>query len=273
MLNQRVPVPLYYQIELQLREAIESGRYRAGDRLPTESELRRQYGVSRITVRTALHRLEEDGLVSTKRGRGTFVTDQAGIGSQIERNSSRLMAFEEDLRRTGADPRVDVLAVERLVPSQRIAALLEVAAGTEVQRVRRLGWVGAIPLWLESRYFAAPIGDLLAETDLEATSVTARLEALAGRPVTHSRLRISAGAATTDQAHQLQVKPGDPVLINEFTVYAGERPIEAARAIFRADRYAFTVEVSNAQETLDRSLSSFGGALSPWSVIRQEVVT
>lgn len=273
MLNSKVPVPLYFQIELQLREAIESGRYRSGDRLPTESELRRQYGVSRVTVRTALHRLEEEGLVSTKRGRGTFVTDQAGIGSQIERNSSRLLAFEEDLRRTGAELRVDVLAVERLIASHRIAALLAVPPATEIQRVRRLGWVGNIPLWLESRYFAAPIGDLLAETDLHDTSVTARLERIAGQAVTHSRLRISAGAATADQAHQLEVKPGDPVLINEFTVYAGEHPIEAARAIFRADRYAFTVEVSNAQESIARSLRSVGSALSPLSLIRQEVVT
>jgi GntR family transcriptional regulator len=273
MLNQEVPVPLYFQIELQLRDAIESGRYRAGDRLPTESELRRQYGVSRITVRTALHRLEEDGLVTTKRGRGTFVTSQAGTGGQIERNSSRLMAFDEDLRRTGAELRVDVLAVERLVASHRVAALLEVAPGTAVQRVRRLGWVDNAPLWLESRYVAAEIGDLLAETDLRDTAVTARLEQLAGRPVTHSRLRISAGAATTDQAHQLQVKVGDAVLINEFTVYAGERPLEAARAIFRADRYAFTVEVSNTRESIDRSLRLVGSALGSLSVIRQEVVT
>ena len=66
------PVPLYYQLELQLRRAVTSGAFGEAGRLPTELELSRTYGVSRITVRGALERLEEDGLIVRQRGRGAY---------------------------------------------------------------------------------------------------------------------------------------------------------------------------------------------------------
>lgn len=269
MPSRKAPLPLYYQIELNLRQAIETGRYRPGERLPTEGELQRLYGVSRITIRTAIQRLAEDGLVSTQRGRGTYVTAQASQGSQIERNPGHLLAFEEELQRQGAPPEVEVLAIERVGAPNRIANQLEIAEGEEVIRVRRRGLVGGIPLWLEARYLPPTVGADLAEAELGSASVTAHLQTIVGLPVTSSRLRISAAAATTNQAQLLQIQPGEPVLINEFAVYAEGRAIEAARAIFRADRYAFAVEVFTAKESVDFALSrAAGGALS---VFRQEV--
>jgi GntR family transcriptional regulator len=271
MLSRETPLPLYYQIELRLREAIEQGRYRSGDRLPTEGELQQSYGVSRVTVRTALRRLEEDGLISTQRGRGTFVTTQAHPEDQIERHASLLLSFEEDLQRQAGPPRVDVLAIEHGPAPQRIAAVLGVQSDEEVTRVRRLGWVGDAPLWLESRYFHPSVGDALAERDLESASVTALLETVAGQHVTSSRLRISAAAATSDQAKLLGLHAGDPVLINEFAVYADGRAVEAARAIFRADRYAFAVDVLSTDASVDLALRASGEGTGALSLIRQEV--
>jgi GntR family transcriptional regulator len=272
MLEREAPVPLYHQLELQLRAAIEAGRYRSGERLPTEGELQRAYGVSRVTVRTALRRLEEDGLISTQRGRGTFVTSQADEGHRIERNPARLFAFEEDLLRQAGPPRVEVLAVEPYPAPQRIAALLAVEEGTEVLRVRRVGSVGDAPLWVESRYFHPTIAAALSEADLRSASVTALLETMTGLHVSSSRLRITAGAATGEQARHLGLEAGDPVLINEFAVYAAGRPIEAARAVFRADRYAFTVEVLAPQPSTEQALRASLGAGGSFSLIRQEVL-
>jgi GntR family transcriptional regulator len=271
VISREAPLPLYYQIELKLREEIDAGRYRPGDRLPTEGELQRAYGVSRVTVRTALHRLEEDGLVSTQRGKGTFVTTQANAASQIERNPSRLLAFEEDLLTRGGHPRADVLAVERVPAPHRMAALLGIEAGAEVTRVRRLGLVDDQPLWLEMRYFHPIVNQRLKPEDLESASVTALLQTVVGHPVTSSRLRISAGAATPEQARHLGLKGGDPVLINEFVVSAEDRPVEAARAIFRADRYAFTVEVFSSPASVNQVLRSSDGVAGALSLIRQEV--
>jgi GntR family transcriptional regulator len=270
MLERKTPVPLYHQLELHLRAAIDSGAYLPGDRLPTESELQAAYNVSRVTVRTALKRLEEDGLVSTQRGRGTFVTSQAADAQKIVRNPARLLSFEEDLTRYGP-LRVDVLAVELYPAPQRIASLLDVELGTELTRIRRVGSVGDSPLWFESRYFHPDYGTVLGEEELQSASVTALLETMTGLHVGSSRLRISAGAATREQAKHLELEPGEPVLINEFGVYAEGRPIEAARAIFRGDRYAFALEVFASDLTIGQVMGSAfpdGGIVS---VIRQEV--
>jgi len=253
MIQREGPVPLYHQIELHLREQIESGRCRPGERLPPEGELQRLYGVSRITVRAALHRLEEDGIVSTRRGRGTFVERQAVEGPKIERNPVHLLAFEDEVLKQGLTLDVTVLSVEQCPVPERIGVLLDVATGTEVLRVRRVGRAGDAPLWTEARYFPLGVGAHLHEGDLGRASMTAFLQAIVGLPVTSSRLRITAGPATADQARLLEIAPGDAVLINEFAFYDAEgRPTEAARAVFRADRYAFSFTIPPSRSEIDQ---------------------
>lgn len=272
MVRRQTPLPLYYQIELKLREAIESGTYRSGERLPTEKVLQETFGVSRVTVRTALRRLEEEGMISTQRGRGTFVTIQGNEGHRIERNTARLHSFEEDIVRQGGAPRIEVHALERIPAPQRIGALLEISEGTEITRVRRMGWVGEAPLWVESRYIHPSIDDAFTRSDASDVSITSALESETGQRIDSSRLRITAAIATQDQAKRLQIEVGDPVLINEFVVRADGQPIEAARAVFRADRYAFSVEVvSPDSRSSDHANHSFLGANGAQSIIRQEV--
>jgi GntR family transcriptional regulator, transcriptional repressor for pyruvate dehydrogenase complex len=65
------------QVEVKLREAILGGRLKSGDRLPTEKEMARQFGVSVVTLREALRSLEIFGLVQKKKGQGggIFISD------------------------------------------------------------------------------------------------------------------------------------------------------------------------------------------------------
>ncbi len=266
------PLPLYYQIELRLREAIESGQYAPGQRLPTEKVLQQAYGVSRVTIRTALRRLEEDGLISTQRGRGTFVTLQADEGRRIERNPARLHSFEDELVRQAGPPRIEVLAVERCIAPPRISGMLEIPEETEVTRVRRVGSVGDAPLWIEARYIPPTMQNAFQQYDLMSASFTRLIETGSGLRADQSRLRITAAAATADQAKSLQIHAGDPVLINEFVVRADGRPLEAARAVFRADRYAFTVEVFSSGDNDAENLSnSFRGSRGALGIVSQEV--
>ncbi|MFC3804314.1 GntR family transcriptional regulator [Cohnella sp. GCM10012308] len=67
--------PLYLQIRDMLREKINLGELKPGDQIPTESELVLQHGVSRITIKSALKMLVEDGLIYRIAGKGTFVSD------------------------------------------------------------------------------------------------------------------------------------------------------------------------------------------------------
>ena len=73
-LNQDEMTPLYVQLMSEIEKDINSGIYKPGDRIMTESELAKTYGVSLITVRKAMGSLMEKGLVVRKQGKGTFVT-------------------------------------------------------------------------------------------------------------------------------------------------------------------------------------------------------
>ena len=65
--------PKYVQIQNYILQKIESGEYAAGDKIPSETELARQFDVSRLTVNTAVKELANSGIVERVQGKGTFV--------------------------------------------------------------------------------------------------------------------------------------------------------------------------------------------------------
>ena len=76
------PIPIYHQLKLAIKRKIESGEFRPGGRLPTEHELCELYGISRTPVRQAFKELVYEGLLTRRRGLGTFVADQAKTDAQ-----------------------------------------------------------------------------------------------------------------------------------------------------------------------------------------------
>lgn len=244
MLKRSQPIPLYYQLELQLREKIESGHWKPGDRLPPEIELARSYGVSRITVQQALERLGDEGLIERHRGRGTFVLAGASSLAKIERDPGRLFAFEEDILRQGFEPTVRILAIEEGPAESHIARLLRLPPGASIMRVRRIGNAAGEPLWIESRYFPVSIGHAIQDCDLTTPAISRLIEEHCKQHIASAHVRIEATAATANQAHHLEIVPRAPVLLNEFVFSDQEHhPVQAVRAFFRADRYAFSFTV------------------------------
>ena len=65
----------YIQLYSNITDAIRNGAYSSGDKLPTELDLAKQYGISRQTVRLALEKLENDGFISKLQGSGSYITD------------------------------------------------------------------------------------------------------------------------------------------------------------------------------------------------------
>jgi GntR family transcriptional regulator len=256
------PTPLYYQLEMLLRRAIEVGEFPDG-RLPTEEALAKQYGVSRLTVRGTLRRLEEDGLILRQRARGTFVCQE--IPGKLARHPSHLLGFEDDLRRHGGTPDADVLSVEVVDSSPAVAAELVLPVGTPVHCVRRLGRVDGEPLWLERRYYPEEIGARVTEHDLSNPAATALLEAVLGLRILRARVRIDATVASREQARYLGVRSGHPLLVYQVTSYGMDgRPLQLMRAAYRGDRWAVTVDLP-AQVPTDREAVGLASGGRPFN--------
>src|SRR5262249_48305790 len=241
-------IPLYYQLENLLRERIMSGAVAAGDRLPTESELIRQYGVGRITVRQALAALAEDGLIERRRGRGTFVT---------ERKTKR-RAFEGQIDLTGSldeiiaarkDMMLKVIEMNRVEADLREAELLGLEPGEAVYRVKRLSMRDGKPFGLTVSCLPAEIGERLTGEDLSLGSLLQTVEARFGLKGMSARQQITATLARPYLAKLLDVPVGAPLLSIERTDYTDEgRPVEFTHGLYGADLYSFVIRLTREKD-------------------------
>ena len=75
IIDRDAPVPIYYQIANDIMNRIAMGEWSVGDKLPSESQMHQEYGVSVITLRQALRHLEEANLITKHQGKGTFLSD------------------------------------------------------------------------------------------------------------------------------------------------------------------------------------------------------
>ncbi len=124
---------LVSRVAADLRSQLAAGDHPAGSRLPTETELAVQFGVSRPTVRAALRELEALGQVRTQHGVGTFVTDRPAIRAGLERMDS----ITASIRATGREPSMVYASrtVRHVLPEE--AAQMGVAGDTEALELRR----------------------------------------------------------------------------------------------------------------------------------------
>lgn len=109
--------PLYSQLADAILNAIKAGEFKSGDKIPSEEELRKMYGLSRVTVRTAIDSLVEKNIL-IKTGKGTFVTVPA-----LESNAQELLGFTDIFSKHGYDlkKRYSLLWLfRRLFPVSRI---------------------------------------------------------------------------------------------------------------------------------------------------------
>src|SRR4051812_35646981 len=101
-------VPLHTQIAEALRLQIQNDGFNSEQGFPSERDLAEQYGVSRMTVRQALQKLRQEGLIYHERGVGTFVNNR-----KIDVHTRNLSGFSEEMVSLGLSPSSRVLALKR----------------------------------------------------------------------------------------------------------------------------------------------------------------
>jgi GntR family transcriptional regulator len=129
--------PLYVQVERRIEDLLLQGRYKAGDRIPPETELVAALGVSRVTVRAGLARLVERGLLERRRGSGTFLVRPPG-GARLQAGLERLETYTVHAERLGLKLDSEDLNIEAVGADPDEAAALEVSEGSPLVKVSRV---------------------------------------------------------------------------------------------------------------------------------------
>jgi GntR family transcriptional regulator len=239
--------PHYRQIEQALRERIVM--LRPGERLPSDAELCVEFGVSRMTARNAMQRLAEDGLIDRQPGRGSFVAEPSS-----HRRANRLMTFTQEMLRRGRVPSSRMLTRVIRPSTTAEAASLGIPPSRPVVHLRRLRFADDQPIAVESAVLISDCADAVMTADLARGSLHETL-ARAGFHLRRGTGTITAAGATAEAARLLEIRTGDPLLIERRVILDGHgRRIEATESVYLADRYALEVqfEVEAPDMTLSR---------------------
>jgi GntR family transcriptional regulator len=232
-------IPLYYQLENILREKIRSGEYGPGESFPTEDQLVRDYGVSRITVRQALSALEKDGLIARRRGKGSFVTERKG---QIE--AMKLTGMMEDIIDMGIKTRTKIINFGFVPPPRKVAESLRLDEDSKVLRIERLRLIQDAPISYTLSYIPPDLGKKINIRDLTIHPILNLLEKKCRVKIERGTQIIEATVADSRVASLLEVMTGSPLLKIERMVFdASERPVEYISILYRSDRYHYSVDL------------------------------
>lgn len=236
MLKQDAITPLYVQLMEELETSIRNGVYKPGDKIMTEAEMAKEYGVSLITVRKAVGSLMEKGLVVRKQGKGTFVTKP-----KFSRNMRKLQSFTEMCEQMGVKPGARVLENRLTAADKKVSDRLGIEPGSNVVYISRLRLADGEPVQVEKSYFPLKYAFLLDE-DLNNGSMFECLKEKAGAKVASSEKMIELCRATAEEAALMDVKKGDYFLFVKSTAYdENGEPMYAGIQLINGDRFSLYV--------------------------------
>jgi DNA-binding GntR family transcriptional regulator len=233
-LDRSSPVPLYHQIAEQLRQHIQAGRLEPRTMLGNEIELAGQLAVSRPTLRKAIERLVEQGLLARRRGFGTVV-----VPNRVKRRLS-VASLYDDLKSSGRSPSTVVLELTMKPAPEHVARVLDLAIGSPTLFIRRVRYADGAPLALMHNYLPPDLISL-SSADLEGRGLFELLRSSGVEPHAVNEA-IGARASTRGEARSLELKQGAPVLTLSVVTYDKiGRIVDCGQHAYRADRYSFEI--------------------------------
>ena len=237
-LDRRSSVPLYYQLQELLHQQIGSGRFRVGDALPSEGELCRIFGVSRIVVRQALEVLEDDGEIVRRQGKGTFVAEP-----KLDLAAGGLLRVLTTKHGGACD--VEVLDAHYTPVEEIVATRLGVS---EVLRIDWLLRVRDHPTAIAYSFLRPAAIGALARVAIRGARLGSGKPLAVALELDHSEISVSTSQCSPYNAERLGIAPRAPVFLVDVTEIAllrdGLEAVEVARVIYRSDTLSLQLEAT-----------------------------
>lgn len=239
-LNSAIPIPLHYQLSEILREEIRNRHLVGKDgKVPTEAELSKRFNVSRITVRTALQSLVDEGLLTRERGRGTFLKN-----NQPENWAGQLMGYAETIEKAGFKAGGKVIYkqfIDHL--SNDISETLQSESGWELKRLR---YADNLPIAIEHSFFLPEIGEELEkQQNLDELLIYQFIERNLEIKIDKAKQLISATNVDENDAKLLNILEGSALLyVERITKATGGKPIEYLHALYHPNYFNYVIDLN-----------------------------
>ena len=200
------------QLEEIIREKIASREWRVHEAIPSEHKLSETYSVSRSTVRAVLLRLEKDGLIYRKQGKGTFVAPP-GEGVNFVGN---WLGLRDKLDTQLPTPVSRVVSAGAIPASELVADMLGLKAGQAVYEIIRARYrmiPGSTPCMIQYSYMSPQIGEQIDTDELILSRLTKQIQEKCGYSPLRLKEWIQASIANSFEARELRLGAGAPVLL------------------------------------------------------------
>lgn len=239
-LTREFGLPLYQQIHHLLRHRIASGEYPPGSKIPSESELCGELGVSRVTVREALRELVRADMLLKVHGKGTFVA--ADTPRRLP--TVKYAGFLEDLQERVLKLTVTDVDMRSITASPDVAATLGLQPGGEVIRIRRLRHIDDEPFSFTVNYMPVEIGRRIRAKELYSVPLLKILQEDLRIPIVRAQETIDAVPADPEVAQKLGIPVLYPVMhMKRLMFTAAKHPFEVVETFYRADKYHYSVSL------------------------------
>jgi len=232
--------PRYVQLADELRARILQARGEPGAPFPTEAELCRTYDVSRFTVREALRRLEQEGLIARKRGSGTVLQPAAARGGALHQPLSNVGEILQYARGTQ-------ISFERLsdgpVPAKYAEQIAEDVSGRWLRLKGLRRQLDGVPLAYTEAYVIPDLAHVIDHLDPKRFTLFRQIAEQGGLTIDRVTQEIQAVAAPAPLARLLDMAPRAPSLRVIRCYFAGARLFEISVSHHPGDRFAYSTHI------------------------------
>ncbi len=235
--DRRLGTTLWEQVHADLLRRVRAGGF--ADAFPGELALVEEYGVSRHTVREALRRLRQAGVVTGDRGRTSRLTGPAEIDQPLGTLYSLFSAVGE----AGQSQR-SIVRVREIRADGVVAARLDLEESTPLFFLERLRLASDRPLALDRVWLPADVAGPLLEVDFTETALYVQLRARCQITLTGGTEHLRAVVPTAAERTLLEMPGGVAALAIERLGFEGARPVEWRHTLVRGDRFAVSTEFS-----------------------------
>lgn len=208
--------------------------------IPSARDLAKTYKVSAMTVRQALVALQQEGIIHSVPGLGTFISDHKMSKKLV------FVSFSQEVLERGMTPSSKIVSATRTtVKDEEIANQLEIKIGDPIYRIERVRLADKIPMALEESIVSADLLPGLLEQNLEESLYEIFKNAYE-KPVTRAECVVSPINLSKRQAELLGTTVRSAAL--NFTLIAYDsrgRAIERCSSIKRGDRYDFRYSIQS----------------------------
>lgn len=237
--NYKQYLPKYVHIYEWLLQQIQSKKIQVGDKLPTEQELMERFHVNRVTIRSAIAKLQKANMVVRRRGKGTFLI--ADSPPKFVRSLQTVYSVSDDQVGEGTTV-YKTLHREEITAPQKIASMLNLTLTDEILVFTRVASSEGDPVVIEKTHLIPRLANCLKGMDLD-TPYYVLLEKHCDTTPTRMTVSLKPVLPNEYEQEHLQIDAHHPCLAVESVLYdqRGEA-VEVIQSVYRGDKYVFTGE-------------------------------